>query len=577
VVLFSFPILYDRPLSNHETVHCVNIREMRQDGDWIIPHFGGRPWLERPPLPFWLTMPIVGVLGDTSRAYRLAPLLVALPVILMAGWIASLWFGRGVGLLAGVILATCREFTHYAVAPECDMFLCGVVTAAMGLFIYLEFRLRPVAQASRLCLPSQARRLCHGADFLWGRRPWALVAFFFMLGLANLVKGLFFGDLLILAPVAAYLLLGSDRRSLIRRYIWLPGWLVFVVTGSAWAVAAYLRYPDVVDLWKSDYMGRLNEGFMGEGIWYYAVQLPWVLFPWSVAAFVGLWLTRGRVFGHGRTPERFLWCWALAPIIVLSIPQGKHHHYLLHAMVPWAILAGLGTVRLLEVLPTLGWMRTPWPTLLVLGVPGEIALAIIVPRYPTPDGYLPALLVLWPAVVLACWWIFTRKEMRCACVALFALLAVCHWGGYLHPVYVERRYSDDLALLDEVRKVVPAEAPLLVLDDKGPLDPSWLLYYLNGRGTMLHNITFLRDERFDFHEAYLITRPWQVGQLSEYGQGTEIIRSARSTGEWGPEDRLALYRVRFHDHLARHPGPVYISPMQATGRAKGPELVEEVP
>jgi len=140
VVLFSFMILYDRPLGNHETVHCVNIREMRADGDWIIPHMGGRPWLERPPLPFWLTMPLVSVFGDTSRAYRVAPLLVALPVILMAGWIASLWFGRRVGLLAGMILATCREFTHYAVAPECDMFLCGVITTAIWLFVYLEFR-----------------------------------------------------------------------------------------------------------------------------------------------------------------------------------------------------------------------------------------------------------------------------------------------------------------------------------------------------------------------------------------------------------------------------------------------------
>ena len=45
------------------------------------------------------------------------------------------------------------------------------------------------------------------------------------------------------------------------------------------------------------------------------------------------------------------------------------------------------------------------------------------------------------------------------------------------------------AFLDEVRQKVPAETPLLVLDAKGPLDPSWLLYYLNGRGTMLLKTT----------------------------------------------------------------------------------------
>src|SRR5262245_41139097 len=94
LALFSFPLAFGRTLSTHETVHCLNIREMLSDGDWIIPHYGGRPWLERPPLPFWLTLPIVAVLGDNALAYRLAPLVVALPCILLCAWIGALMFGR---------------------------------------------------------------------------------------------------------------------------------------------------------------------------------------------------------------------------------------------------------------------------------------------------------------------------------------------------------------------------------------------------------------------------------------------------------------------------------------------------
>jgi 4-amino-4-deoxy-L-arabinose transferase-like glycosyltransferase len=555
LVLFSFPLIYDRTLSTHETVHCVNIREMRLDGDWIIPHFGGRPWLERPPLPFWLTLPVVGAIGDTPLAYRLAPLLVALPCILLAGSIASIWFGRGVGLLAGLILATIREFTHYAIAPECDMFLCGVVTTAMALFVYLEFRLRPAPGESGL---------------FWGSRPWALLAFFLVLGLANIVKGLFFGDLLIVVPIAAYLLLGGERRRLIRRYLWLPGWVAFALAGSAWAMAAYLRHPDIVELWKSDYVGRLNEGYMGEPAWYYLLQLPWVLFPWTLLAFVGLWITRGQAVEQGRTPERFLWCWALAPIVFLSIPQGKHHHYLLHALVPWAVLAALGTVRLVEYLPRIRWLRTPWPVLLGLGVPIEIALVLVVPRYPTPDGFLPAVLLVWPAGLLACWWILTRRELLRICVPLFALVVVGHWAGYLHPVLIEQRYGDDLAFLDVVRDRVPAGKPVLVLDPRGPLDPSWLLFYLQGRGLLLHNHTFLREEGFSRGEVYLIARGTESAVLREYGRIEEIARSAHSRDELGPDDRYGLYRLRLHDQLARIDAPPYISPMQATGRAPGP-------
>jgi hypothetical protein len=359
---------------------------------------------------------------------------------------------------------------------------------------------------------------------------------------------------------------------MLRRYLWLPGWLAFALTGFAWAAAAYLRYPDIVDLWKSDYMGRFNQGYMREPAWYYLAQLPWVLFPWTVPAFVGLWLTRGGALRQGRTPERFLWCWALLPIAVLSAFQGKHHHYLLHALVPWAILAALGTVRLLEQFATVSWLRTPGPILLAVAVPGDILLGLLVPQYPTPGWFLPAAMLCWPALVLWGWWIVTRKDMLHGCVALFALLIVCHWAGYLHPVILERRYEADLAFLEEVRTRVPPEASLLVLDAKGPLDASWLLFYLHGRGTLLHNLTFLRDARLSQHEVYLIARGTQVDGLEELGSGLPLAVSAHTRDQTSPYDRYLLYRVRLQDALARVSPPIYISPMQATGRALGPEL-----
>src|SRR6267378_580526 len=82
VVLFGFSLFSARTLTTHETVHCQNVREMRGDGDWVIPHYGGRPWLERPPLPFWLSVPVVAAVGDGPAAYRLASILAAVPCVL---------------------------------------------------------------------------------------------------------------------------------------------------------------------------------------------------------------------------------------------------------------------------------------------------------------------------------------------------------------------------------------------------------------------------------------------------------------------------------------------------------------
>jgi 4-amino-4-deoxy-L-arabinose transferase-like glycosyltransferase len=559
LLLSAVPLCCERTFTVHETVGCVNIREMRADGDWVIPHYGGRPWLERPPLPFWLTQPFVSALGDVPAAYRLPPALVALGCVLLAGWMASVWFGRGVGLLAGLILATIREFVQYSTGPESDMFLSGVVTVAIALFVHLEFRRRPAAGEG---------------GFLLGKRPPGLLAFFVALGLANLVKGLFFGDLMILLPVAAYLLPGRGMWALVRRYVWLPGWLAFAAAGSAWAATAYFRYPDIVDLWKSDYAGRLNAGYMREPAWYYLAHLPWVLFPWTIAAFVGLGCTWRRALTEGRKPVRFLWCWAVVPVVAFSVPQGKHHHYLLHLLAPWAVLAALGTLRLWQWLPSLAWLRRPWPILAAVALPGEVAL-LAAPLPPAvPAWLLPAALVVWPCVVLACWWIFSRPDWRLGMAGLFTLLVPAYGAAHLLMPLLEGRYAGDRAFVERVRAAVSAGARLLVLDACGPLDASWMLYYLPGRAELLHNATFLRDERHG-EELYLITRRFHAPLLGEYGSIALQFESARSRDEWqalGAQTRYGLYRLRLHAGLARAEGPVYISPMQATGRAPGPEM-----
>jgi 4-amino-4-deoxy-L-arabinose transferase-like glycosyltransferase len=535
LVLCSFPLFSHRVLTTHETVHCQNAREMRADGDWIIPHYGGRPWTERPPLPFWITNAVVEWVGDTPVAYRLAALLMGVPCVLLAAWMAGVWYGRGRGLLAGLILATMQEFTHYCTGPEADIFLCTIVTGAIALFVHLEFQCRPALDAE------DARLL--------GRRPWALLAFFIILGLTNQVKGLFFGAIFVLLPTGTFLLAKIvNRRSAaapaeesrailvgwhaVRHYFWLWGWLAFLVVGAAWPVAAYLRYPDILEFWQSDYLGRVNQGYMREPFWYYFAHLPWLVFPWTVPALFGLWITRTAAWRAKASPERFLWCWAVTPILFFSIPQGKHHHYLLQCLTPWSILAALGTVRLWQLAQQWDWLRQRQICAIVLN-----------------NG---------------------RAALAAACV----LLVAGHWLAYDLRTTFDNHYREDSDFLLEVQALTPPDKPLLVMDDDAPLNASWLLFYLGDRATLLHNVTFLLQDSIQGPEVYLLARRKVAKDLARFGTYESLAQSEHSRYEETPADRYTLFRLRFYDHLARHSGAVRISPMQATGRAAGPFLVD---
>src|SRR5262245_5668352 len=353
LLVHGFALVYPRGLTTHEAVHCQNVREMFTGGDWLIPSYGGRPWLERPPLPHWLTGLGAALAGtfESDWAMRLGPLLAGCATVLLTGWMASVFFGRGAGLLAGAVLATMREFVLFAKGTEADIFLCFLVTAALALFVRYEF-----------------------VD----RRRRVLLAFFVVAGLTNWAKGPLFGTVFFVAvPVALYFLWNADGAGLLRM-LWPPGLLVYAVLAAAWPLAAYLRHPDVVDLWFSDFGDRWSKGYIGEPPWYYLGQWPWNVFPWTAPAVAGLWLSARPAFREGDRAARWLWCSALAPVVALSLPQGKHHHYLLSCQPAWAVLGALGAVRLWRWLnEECRWRSRPWPVLAAIALAGDAALLLV--------------------------------------------------------------------------------------------------------------------------------------------------------------------------------------------------------
>jgi 4-amino-4-deoxy-L-arabinose transferase-like glycosyltransferase len=562
LVLFGLALVGGRVLTGHESVGPQLAREMLAHHDWLIPRCGGYPWLERPPLPQWITVALALPFGRCDRDWivRLGPILMSTIIVLLVARMAAGWYGRGLGLLSGLVLATMSEFWIFSTDPEADMFLCAIVTGALAVFADLEFVRKPRTESTR---------------FLGGR-PWLVLAFFVLWGMTNLAKGLVFGTLMVGVPVVGHLVLNGNLRSL-GRYVWLWGWLAFAVVALAWPLAAYRQYPDIVDLWRSDYGGRLNRGFIGEPPWYYAVTLPGVLLPWTIAALVGLGVTARQALRQRGTPERFLWIWALLTPAVFSIPDGKHHHYLLPCLAPWAMLAAVGALRIWQAIARgPGWLRSPALGLLTLGVPGAAVLWFFRDRIPGPSWMTPVLTVAWASSVFGLCWAITRLDGRVAFGTLFALLAAIYGGFYTYQTKYLDSYREDTAFLHQARALTRDRPFYINFDELYPLETFHLLFYSDEHTVLLHNLTFLLDRHIQESEVYVLCRASEGAYLANLGRAELVLQSRHTRGERSPADRRSLFRLHFRADLPRLRADVRISPMQATHRTPGPFLFSAV-
>src|SRR5262245_10259567 len=136
--------------------------EMHRAGELVTPTLQGRPWLEKPPLYYWLAGASFAVLGETEVAARLPSVAAALLFVGVVVLVGARLYGAGAGLHAGCVAGTSALAFVYGRAAAMDMLLAATVTAAIGLM---------------------ALRLLAGAGSLSAISAWAF------LGLAALAKG----------------------------------------------------------------------------------------------------------------------------------------------------------------------------------------------------------------------------------------------------------------------------------------------------------------------------------------------------------------------------------------------------
>jgi 4-amino-4-deoxy-L-arabinose transferase-like glycosyltransferase len=362
-------------------------REMMQRGDYLAPHVNARPYMEKPPLLFWLMALCAAPFGDVNEITARIPSVAAGVVTVGMTYLLALRVLRHTrfALWAALILMTNLRFWWQARFGQIDMLL----TACMTTGLYALWRFDETRDRRWLFL-------------LYG----AVAAGLLAKGPPALVFPLLF-------IIAFY---WGDREGR-RRTHWVAGFLAAMAVAALWYVPARMAVAGTIEqaaeqgiaanLFRNT-IGRLVYGVShAQPPWYYLTTIPVDLMPWSLLLpWTLTWIWRNR---HGGRPMRFLLSYTVPALIFFSISVGKREVYLLPLWPAFAMLLAASLRPLLdEDHPR--WrsgVAAAWALLLM--VVGAAPLAV---RQTVYAQYLTTPVLLFCALAFLCGLIVLLRAFR---------------------------------------------------------------------------------------------------------------------------------------------------------------------
>ena len=286
-------------------------RELYVSGDWLVPRLYGVPYLEKPPMFYWLTAAAYAAVGQDELGARLTSGVTGALGVLLTGLFARRYCGGRAGIFAAAILATSGLYFVLARVVVTDMLFSVLI--AMALIAFFEAEI-----ARRSFLP-----------------------FWLFAAAATLTKG----------PVAAVLCgltvighLALNRRlGRIVSFHFLAGLFPYLCIVLTWLALLQTRYPDFLEFYVyKEHLLRVAGDEHREAFWWY---IPWLLvgfLPWTP-----IWLTTLRGLPQRlRDPSirgtalRYSVVWMVAVLGFFSVPRGKLVPYILPLFPALAIQLG---------------------------------------------------------------------------------------------------------------------------------------------------------------------------------------------------------------------------------------------
>ncbi|MEK7467643.1 MAG: glycosyltransferase family 39 protein [Planctomycetota bacterium] len=311
--LLFFWQLGERPLySTDEGRYALSGREMLESGDWIVPTLTGVPYLDKPPMMFWLEATGMAIFGKNEFGARFFFAAVALLGVWLAFLLGREMGGRDAGVATAAMLAGSALYLVLARVLVTDMLLS---VAILGAFV--------------------------GFWRAWNGKSGAM-GMWVALALAFLSKGPVGPALFVFGAAPCWLL--ARPRPPLKVFRPALGPLVWALLALPWTVILCIKVPSYFEFffWRENIQALGSSSVHHPKPWYYALYgslggfVPWTLL--LPAALVGAWKEL-RAKGRAADPAVLLALfWSATTMALFTISSSKLATYFLPMMPALAFL-----------------------------------------------------------------------------------------------------------------------------------------------------------------------------------------------------------------------------------------------
>lgn len=458
------------PWKQDETYIVDIVRHMLDSGDWVVPTMAGAPFMEKPPLFYWVAAICARIFSPflaLHDAARLATTLFLVGTCVATAIAArSCWKGRHANVSV-LVLLSCLGLERHAHLMLTDLaMLFGFCVAICGLL--------------------RAGQCGQYAGLIFGTGA----------GIALMGKGLYAPGVLALSALVLPLLFAQWRRLSYLRELWM-GCVAALPWLTIWPMLLLARSPELLKEWIwANNIGRFVAFSVAElgaahTPWFWLENLPWIALPAWPLAMLTLWRRRTSVLEAPAMQLALTLCAVL--LLVLGCSASARDNYALPILVPLALIAAPAATSLPG---KWDW----WWACSACAIFGAISVAVwagwlwmtatgSVPHWRITSRYLPTqfhpvfsawqLVAALAATAVPLWVaatskIFSGYGLRCWFVGLsvtWASLAIL-WGPWIDAAKSYR------GVFESVRHALPPGLVCLSHSGLGESERAMLHYYL---------------------------------------------------------------------------------------------------